>query len=65
MTPTDGFVLHEVIPVHYRLGKRLVTATAQDSRGRVLYRQNFKPQTPGVYPCKKPIARGYGVTSCP
>jgi hypothetical protein len=65
VTPTDGFVLHEVTPEHYPRGKRLTVAVATASDGRVLFRQQFQPKSPGVYPCKTPISRGYGVKECP
>jgi hypothetical protein len=65
VAPVDGFVLHEITPQHYKPGARLTAAIGLDSAGRTLFTQNFHPQTPGVYPCKKPLARGYGVKSCP
>jgi hypothetical protein len=65
LTPKDGFVLVEIPPLHYKPGTRLASAIGLNSAGRTLSRQNFQPQRPGVYPCKTPIARGYGITSCP
>jgi hypothetical protein len=65
ITPTEGFVLHEIGSRHYPRGHRLVDALALSSTGKTLFRQPFDPQQPGVYPCYKPIPRGYGIKSCP
>lgn len=65
LTPVDGFVLQEITPAHYRRGTRLVAAVALDRNGQSLLTQHFRPREPGVYPCKKPIDRGYGVKTCP
>jgi hypothetical protein len=65
IVPTDGFALHEITPQHYAPGKRLVSALALDGSGHVLHQQAFQPQAHGTYPCSKPVARGYGVESCP
>jgi hypothetical protein len=65
LTPIDGYVLHEITPHHYQPGKRLKAAIAFNSAGHVVYRQVFQPQMHAVYPCSKPVARGYGVKSCP
>jgi hypothetical protein len=62
---TEGFVLYEVKPPHYAQGERLVAAVALNAAGRVIYRQTFPTHQHGVYPCKKPVARGYGVKTCP
>jgi hypothetical protein len=65
LTPIEGFVLHEITPAHYRRGTRLVAAVALDRSGHRIYTQRFRPQEWGVYPCKKPVNRGYGVSECP
>jgi len=65
LTPTEGFVLHEITPAHYKRGARLVAALALDRSGHPIYTQRFRPQEWGVYPCKKPVDRGYGVKTCP
>ncbi|HJQ75339.1 MAG TPA: hypothetical protein VJ814_10645 [Gaiellaceae bacterium] len=65
LTPVDGFVLHEIAPAHYKRGTRLAAAVALDRSGHPIYTQRFRPQEWGVYPCKKPVDRGYGVTECP
>jgi hypothetical protein len=65
VTPAKGFVLHEITSAHYALRARLTKAVALDASGKILQTQSFQPQSPGVYPCSKPIARGYGVKSCP
>jgi hypothetical protein len=65
LTPVDGFVLHEITPAHYRRGTRLVQAVAFDRNGKRLLTEQFQQGEPAVYPCKKPIDRGYGVKMCP
>jgi hypothetical protein len=65
VTPVEGFVLHEIAPAHYTRGTRLVAAVGFDRQGRAVFRQAFGPEMSGVYPCDKPIARGYGVKTCP
>jgi hypothetical protein len=65
LTPVEGFVLHEITPAHYRRGTRLVEAVAFDRTGRAIFERRFPPLEPGVYPCKKPISRGYGLKMCP
>lgn len=65
LVPVDGFVLHEITPAHYRRGTRLVAAVAFDRNGKRLLTERFRPQEPAVYPCKKPVDRGYGVKMCP
>lgn len=65
LTPTEGFVLHEVTPAHYTPGTRLVAAVGLDQNGKEIFTQPFQPQQPGVYPCENPIDRGYGVKTCP
>jgi hypothetical protein len=65
LTPIEGFVLHEITPAHYKRGTRLVAAVALDRSGHRIYTQQFRPQEWGVYPCKKPVDRGYGVKMCP
>ena len=65
LTPIEGFVLHEITPAHYKRGTRLVAAVAFDRNGKAIYTEQFHPQEPGFYPCKKPINRGYGVKTCP
>jgi hypothetical protein len=64
LTPVDGFVLQEITSAHYRRGTRLVAAVAFGN-GKRLITQRFHPEEPAVYPCKKPINRGYGVKMCP
>jgi hypothetical protein len=65
LTPIDGFVLHEITPAHYKRGTRLVQAIAFDRNGKRLVTERYRPNEPAVYPCKKPINRGYGVKMCP
>jgi hypothetical protein len=65
LTPSDGFVLTEITPAHYRRGTRLVSALALDASGKAIYTVRFQPQSTGLYPCKKPVAMGYGVKTCP
>lgn len=65
LTPNDGFVLTEISPAHYRRGTRLVSALALDASGKAIYKERFQPQSTGLYPCKKPVAKGYGVKTCP
>lgn len=65
LTPTDGFILHEINPAHYKRGTRLVAAVALNRSGKRITTQRFRPQEIAVYPCRKPIKRGYGVKACP
>ena len=65
LTPIDGFLLHEITPAHYEHGTRLVAAVALGQSGKAIVTQHFQPQESGLYPCKKPIDRGYGVKECP
>jgi hypothetical protein len=65
LTPIEGFVLHEITPAHYKRGTRLVDAVALNASGKAIYTEQFHPQEPGLYPCKKPINKGYGVKTCP
>ena len=55
LTPIDGFVLHEIQPVHYRRGTRLVAAVALEQSGKPILTQSFQPKESGVYPCHKPV----------
>jgi hypothetical protein len=63
--PVDGFILHEVGPTHYKLGHRLKTAVGLNAHGAIVASHPFTPNAHGIYPCEKPVARGYGVKSCP
>jgi hypothetical protein len=65
LKPIDGFLLHEVTPAHYKRGTRLVAAVALNRSGKAISTQRFRPQETGIYPCKKPVHRGYGVNTCP
>ena len=65
LTPTDGFILHEITPAHYKRGTRLAAAVALNRSGKRIATQRFRPQEIAVYPCRKPIKRGYGVKACP
>jgi hypothetical protein len=65
LTPAEGFVLHEITPAHYKRGTRLTAAVALDRNGKAIYTERFGPNETGLYPCKKPINRGYGVKTCP
>lgn len=65
LTPIDGFVLTEIKPTHYARDKRLVAAVAFDRRGTAIFTQRYEPNTGGIYPCKKPTNRGYGLKMCP
>lgn len=64
LTPVNGFVIHDIAPTHYKLGTRLVAAVALTRSGKAITRP-FQPQEAGVYPCKKPVNRGYRVETCP
>lgn len=64
LTPTEGFVLTEITPAHYKRGTRLVAAVALNRDGKPIYTERFRPQSVGVYPCKKPQSLGYGVKAC-
>jgi hypothetical protein len=47
-------------------GHRLTAAVALTAQGRrIVQLHPFTPNTHSIYPCKKPVARGYGVKSCP
>jgi hypothetical protein len=63
--PVEGFILHELTAEHYQRGHRLELAIALDVTGRVLERQPFRTDSPGVYPCEKPVDHGHGVMMCP
>lgn len=65
VTPVEGFVVAEIGPEHYERGHRLEAAVARDEDGRVLQRQEYRTDFPGVYPCDKPVDIGKGVMSCP
>jgi hypothetical protein len=65
ITPISGYTLQEVPPSHYKPGTRLLSAVGLDARGQIRLREAFQPKQRGVYPCDKPVARGYGVKSCP
>jgi hypothetical protein len=65
LMPIEGFVLHEITPAHYKRGTRLVAAIALNASGKAIYTERFDPRGTGLYPCKKPINRGYGVKTCP
>jgi hypothetical protein len=65
VTPVEGFILHEVGPAHYKLGHRLKTAVGLNAQGAVVASHPFTPNAHGIYPCETPVARGYGVKSCP
>lgn len=65
LTPTDGFLLTEIKPAHYKLGTRLVAAVALDRSGKAIYTQHYQPNGIGTYPCKKPINKGHGIKACP
>jgi hypothetical protein len=65
LTPVEGFVLHEITPAHYKRGTRLVAVVALDRSGKPIYTERQSPQAWGVYPCAKPVDRGYGVKECP
>ncbi len=65
LTPVEGFVLHEVPPAHYKPGRRLLAAVGLDQSEEAIFTQPFQPQQTGVYPCDKPLDRGYGVKTCP
>ena len=65
LTPTDGFVLTEITPAHYKLGTRLVAAVALNRGGKAIYTQRYQPKSVGVYPCQTPTNLGHGVKACP
>jgi hypothetical protein len=65
LTLIDGYVLHEITPAHYRPGTRLVAAVRLNRSGQTLGTTRYHTQDPGIYPCKNPINRGYGVHECP
>jgi hypothetical protein len=63
--PVEGFVLHEIPSRHYELGHRLQLAVAFDQHGRELAQRPYAPDSPGVFPCEKPVDQGYGEMMCP
>lgn len=65
LRPVEGFVLAEIRPENYPRGHRLEFAIARSEDGRVLERQRFRPESPGVYPCERPVDIGRGVMACP
>jgi hypothetical protein len=65
LTPSDGFVLHEITPAHYKRGTRLVDYVALNRNGKTIFTGHFQPQQQGLYPCKKPINKGHGAHICP
>jgi hypothetical protein len=52
-------------PSTYERAHRLELAIALDANGRVLEQQPFRTDSPGVYPCEKPVDQGHGVMMCP
>ena len=63
--PVEGFVLAEVPSRHWPKGHRLDAIVALDASGRAIARQPFDTETPGTYPCTKPVELGHGVAACP
>jgi hypothetical protein len=65
LDPVEGFVLTEIAEAHYARGHRLLAAVARGSNHETLERQSFHSDTPGVYPCERPVDIGHGVIACP
>ena len=65
LKPIDGFVLHELVPAHWKRGTRLVAAVALNRNGKAISTVPFQAQEPDIYPCKKPINQGHGMRECP
>lgn len=65
LRPVEGFVLAEITSRHWPLGHRLEELVALDAHGAVVARHRLDPDTPGTYPCAKPIVVHAGMTACP
>lgn len=65
LEPVEGFLLAEIGPEHYPRGRRLLESVALSSDGRVLARNEHRPDQTGVYPCDEPVDIGRGVMACP
>jgi hypothetical protein len=63
--PVEGRVLYEIGSAHYPRGHRLERIVARDASGRKLDAREFRPNTPGTYPCDEPVDLGYGLRGCP
>ena len=63
--PIEGFIMHEIPPVHYARGHRLDFMIARARDGHVLAQEAIPDRAPGVYPCAKPVDIGHGVKTCP
>lgn len=63
--PRDGFVLVPIGSRHFAFNHRLKRVIGLDDQGQAFTAVSIAPRTPGVYPCARPRAFGYGVTSCP
>jgi hypothetical protein len=65
LEPVEGFLLAEIGPERYPRGRRLLESVALGADGRVLARNEHRPDQTGVYPCDEPVDIGRGVMSCP
>lgn len=65
LQPVQGFVLYAIPRTHWPRGTRLTMATAYNDKGRQAFQQPFEANQSGVYPCKKPVPLGHGLTTCP
>lgn len=63
--PIEGFVIYEIPAGRYPRGKRLHTIEALNADGKLLARERFETDSPGLYPCEKPVDQGHGVMACP
>lgn len=57
-------LIHEIPPSQYPQGRRLELMQALDA-DRVVLEQRRLRDTPGLYPCEKPVDHGHGVMACP
>ncbi|MDQ2911278.1 MAG: hypothetical protein M3R39_09740 [Actinomycetota bacterium] len=64
LQPVEGFVLAEIPSQHWPQGHRLYQVVALDALGREMSRRPFATETPGTYPCSKPVDLGAGMKAC-
>lgn len=63
--PRQGYLVWPIPSRHYPRGRRLSELLAYSNAGHVMQRQRMATDAPGLYPCAKPKAYGYGVSQCP
>lgn len=64
LIPVRGFVLYTIPSGHWRRGHRLTAAIAYSSGDKRLATESFDPTQIGMYPCRKPVPIGAGLTAC-